>query len=322
MPEFVLSLVVTIAAAPLVIHVLLKHGLLDMPNHRSSHVTPVPRGGGIAVLAGVLAGLILASTREQNVPWLAISGAVALAVVGFADDRGALGAAPRLAAQLVVGVLVGISAGGGWWIAAGTICIPVAVNVVNFMDGINGITGVNIASWGFVAMAVGLSQGVSSLAVIGAVTAGSSAAFLPWNAPVARLFLGDVGSYLLGSLVGIGVLIGIQQTTSALVIVAPLSIYLADTSIVLLRRGLRREPLMVAHRQHVYQRLVSEVGIPHSGVAAITVVLALIITVAWVPRSPLIGVPVTALVLAAYLGSPAALRHALTRYFPQRSENC
>src|SRR5665647_2475335 len=177
MAEFLVSFAVAMTAAPLVLRVMLQRGVLDVPNHRSSHVTPVPRGGGVACLAGVLAGLALASLRHQDVPWIAVSGAVFLALVGFADDQGALAAAPRLVAQVAVGTLVGVTAGGGWWILAGMICIPVAVNVVNFMDGINGITSLNIAAWGFVAMAIGYAQHESSLVVIGAVTAGATTAF-------------------------------------------------------------------------------------------------------------------------------------------------
>jgi UDP-N-acetylmuramyl pentapeptide phosphotransferase/UDP-N-acetylglucosamine-1-phosphate transferase len=287
---------------------MLQRGVLDIPNHRSSHIIPVPRGGGIACLAGVLGGLALASTQHQDVPWLAVSGAVLLAIVGFTDDRGALAAAPRLGAQVAVGALVGVALGGGWWVLAGVICLPVVVNVVNFMDGINGITSLNIAAWGFVAMAVGYAQGEMSLMVIGAVTAGSATAFLPWNAPVARLFLGDIGSYLLGAMVGIGILIGALQTSSVVVLLAPLSIYLADTCTVLLRRALRREQLMTAHRQHVYQRLVSEAGMSHSAVAAATAVLGVVITLAWVPGPPLVGLPVMMVVLATYLASPALAR--------------
>ena len=314
-----MSFAVAMTAAPLVLRVMLHRGVLDVPNHRSSHVTPVPRGGGVACLAGVLAGLALASARHQDVPWLAVSGAVCLAIVGFADDRGALAAAPRLGAQIAVGALVGVTVGGGWWILAGIICIPVAVNVVNFMDGINGITSLNMAAWGFVAMAVGYAQHEPSLMVIGAVTAGSTTAFLPWNAPVARLFLGDVGSYLLGALVGIGILIGASQTSSVVVLLAPLSIYLADTGTALVRRALRGEQLMTAHRQHVYQRLVSEAGMSHSTVAAVTFVLALVITLAWVPGSPLLGVPVTLVVLATYLASPAALARTVVQPRRQRT---
>jgi len=307
MAELLVSFAVAMSTAPLVLRVMRQRGVLDIPNHRSSHVTPVPRGGGVACLAGVLAGLALASVRHQDVPWLAVSGAVCLAIVGFADDRGALAAAPRLGAQIAVGTLVGVTAGGGWWILAGMICIPVAVNVVNFMDGINGITSLNVAAWGIVAMAVGYAQHESSLVVIGAVTAGSTTAFLPWNAPVARLFLGDVGSYFLGALVGIGILIGAHQTSSVVVLLAPLSIYLADTGTVLVRRAIRGERLMTAHRQHVYQRLVSDAGMSHSAVAAVTVVLALVVTLSWVPGSPLVGIPVTLVVVAAYVASPAAL---------------
>ena len=311
MPEFLVSFTVTMTAAPLVLRVLLRRGVLDVPNHRSSHRTPVPRGGGVACLFGVLAGLLVASTLDHDVYWLAMSGAVFLAFVGFLDDRSSIAAAPRLGAQLAAGALIGGTVGGGWWILAGMICIPVAVNVVNFMDGINGITGLNVAAWGFVAMAVGYVHGEPSLVVIGAVTAGSTAAFLPWNAPIARLFLGDVGSYLLGAMVGIGIMIGAHQTSSLVVLLAPLSVYLADAGTVLLRRALRGEPLMIAHRQHVYQRLVSEAGMSHSTVAGVTVALALVVTLAWVPGSPFLGVPVTLAVLAAYLASPAALGRSM-----------
>lgn len=141
------------------------------------------------------------------------------------------------------------------------------------------------------------------------VTTGSTTAFLPWNAPVARLFLGDVGSYLLGALVGIGVVIGASQMSSVVVLLAPLSIYVASTGTALVRRALRGEQL--THRQQVYQRLVSETGMSHSTVAAVTVVLAVVITLAWVPGSPLLGVPLTLTVLATYLASPAALAHTV-----------
>jgi UDP-GlcNAc:undecaprenyl-phosphate/decaprenyl-phosphate GlcNAc-1-phosphate transferase len=305
--ELLVSFAVAMAAAPMVLQGLVQHGVLDVPNDRSSHVTPVPRGGGIACLAGVLAGLTVASALGHEVPWLAVSGAFVLACVGFADDQGALAAAPRLGAQLAVGALVGASIGGGWWILAGMVCIPVAVNVVNFMDGINGITGLNVAAWGFVAIAVGYVHGEPSLVVIGAVTAGSTAAFLPWNAPIARLFLGDVGSYLLGALVGIGVVIGAHQTPSVAVLLAPMSIYLVDTSTVLVRRALHREHLMIAHRQHVYQRLVDEAGMSHTFVALLTVALAMMITVAWIPGSAQLGVPVTLVILTIYFTLPAII---------------
>jgi len=306
MPELLVSFAVALAAAPAVMRAMLRYGVLDMPNSRSSHITPVPRGGGVACLAGVLAASAVASARHQDVPWLAIMGAILLAVVGFADDHGTLAPAPRLAAQMAVGALVGATAGGGWWILAGVICIPVAVNVVNFMDGINGITGLNMVAWGIVAMAVGYAQHEPSLVVIGAVTAGSTAAFLPWNLPVARLFLGDVGSYLLGALVGIGIIIGAHQTSSVVVLIAPLAIYLADTGTALVRRTIRGEPLMTAHREHAYQRLVSEAGMSHGLVAGVTVTFAVTITLAWVPGSVLLSVPVTLLILAIYLALPMA----------------
>jgi UDP-N-acetylmuramyl pentapeptide phosphotransferase/UDP-N-acetylglucosamine-1-phosphate transferase len=306
-PELLVSFAITMAAVPLVLRLLLRRGVLDIPNHRSSHATPVPRAGGIACMAGILAGLAVASARHQDVPWLAVSGAVVLAIVGFADDRATLAPALRLSAQIAVGALVGVTAGGGWWILVGIVCISIAVNVVNFMDGINGITSLNIAVWGFVALAVGYAHHESSLMVVGAVTAGSTTAFLPWNAPIAKLFLGDVGSYLLGTLVGIGIIIGTRQTPSLMVLLAPLSIYLADTGATLSRRALLGEHLMTAHREHVYQRLVSEAGVSHTAVACLTAVLGLVITLAWVPGLPIVGIPVTLVVVGTYLVSPVLL---------------
>jgi UDP-N-acetylmuramyl pentapeptide phosphotransferase/UDP-N-acetylglucosamine-1-phosphate transferase len=306
-PELLVSFAITMAAVPLVLRMMLRRGVLDVPNHRSSHVSPVPRAGGLACLAGVLAGLAVASAQHRDVPWVAVTGAAFLAVVGFADDRGTLAPGPRLAAQIAAGALVGVTAGGGWWILVGIVCISAAVNVVNFMDGINGITSLNIAVWGFAALAVGSAHHEPSLMAVGAVTAGSTMAFLPWNAPVAKLFLGDVGSYLLGALVGIGIVIGARHTPSLMVLLAPLSIYLADTGVTLARRALRGEHLMTAHREHVYQRLVSEAGMSHTAVAGLTAGLALVITVAWVPGLPIAGLPVTLVVIVAYLASPALL---------------
>lgn len=145
MPSLFLSIAVTLAMAPLVRHLLLRRGVIDVPNQRSSHSVPVPRGGGIACLAGAAAGVVLAAIVHDDVPWLALGGVALLALVGYVDDRGTLDPAPRLGAQIAVGALVASAFGGAFWILAGAVCLPVLVNAVNFMDGINGITGLNIA---------------------------------------------------------------------------------------------------------------------------------------------------------------------------------
>lgn len=307
MLALVVSVVATFSAAPLARLFLLRRGVLDVPNHRSSHVVPVPRGGGLACVVGALAGLGTASVFHQQVPWVAIAGALVLAGVGYADDRGALAPVPRLGAQIAVGAMIGSAAGGVGAILAGAVCVPVVVNAVNFMDGINGITSLNMAAWGAVAMAVGYVQGADAVVVIGAVTAGAAIGFLPWNAPIARLFLGDVGSYFFGALVAIGVVTGAGVSTSAILLVAPLTIYLADTGVSLVRRALRGESLLTAHREHVYQRLVDEAHLSHLTVAVTTATLSVLTAAVWVPHSMALGTALTLLLVIVYLASPAIL---------------
>lgn len=156
-------------------------------------------------------------------------------------------------------------------------------------------------------MAVGFARPAPVLVVIGAATAGSALGFLPWNAPKARLFLGDVGSYFFGALVTLGIIAGAHRTPMELILIAPLAIYLADTGYTLLKRAVRRQPLLAAHREHVYQRLVNEAGLPHLSVALGTALLALIITAAWVPGSIPLGLVTTLVVVAAYLSLPSLL---------------
>lgn len=302
---FLTSLAVTLSLSPLVRVALLRHGVLDVPNERSSHAVAVPRGGGIACLGGAMAGLILAEVLGYEVPWLAVVGALLLAGIGYLDDRMQLPPVLRLGAQILGGGIVGLAVGGAGWVLLGALVMPVLVNAVNFMDGINGITSLNIAAWGGVAMLVGSTQGSLMLVAIGAAAAGSALGFLPWNAPKARLFLGDVGSYLFGAMIAIGIVAGAHETSEAVILVAPLTLYLADTGAALVKRAIRRESLMTAHREHVYQRLVNDAGLSHITVASGTVVLSLAITAAWVPGSILFGIAVTVFVVSAYLVAPA-----------------
>lgn len=248
--------VVTWAAAPVVRSALRAADVLDRPTHRSSHSLPVPRGGGVACALGVLAGGILAR-REGG----GLTGRQALAVgvlttTGLADDIHGLPAAVRLAVQ----VAAGWGAGRGGADVTGALAFPVIVNVVNFMDGINGITGLTALAWGV----TGAGGGAPTVA---ALVAGAAAGFLPWNLPGGQLFLGDSGSYLFGSLIGSGVL-STSSAREAQRLLVPLLPYLADAGLTLCRRHLHGEPLLVAHREHAYQRLVHEAGLSHAQVAA------------------------------------------------------
>lgn len=311
------SLAVTSASVPLVRVLLVRQGLLDLPNRRSSHHSPTPRGAGLACLFGVLTALALSQVTGRSVPWSAVAPAVILALIGLADDRASLSAGLRLAGQALAGCLLGLAVGGGWFVLAGALLAPLVVNVVNFMDGINGITGLSAAAWGLTAWVVAVGAAIPALAVIGAVTAGSALGFLPWNAPTARVFLGDVGSYLFGGLVAAGLMVGWSSGAPPLVLAAPLALYVADTGVVLLRRLLRGDPLMQAHREHVYQRLVSTSGLPHLTVASLVAVLALLVTVTWASTPWYAASAVTVLVCGLYLAAPSTwasrARHHLSQ---------
>jgi UDP-N-acetylmuramyl pentapeptide phosphotransferase/UDP-N-acetylglucosamine-1-phosphate transferase len=275
---------------------LVRGGVVDRPNHRSSHSVTTARGGGVACLVGVAAGGLVA---HGDTPWVAIAVAAVLAVVGFADDVATLPAGLRLVLQLLCGGALGLALGGGWGlVVAAVVVLPTVVNIVNFMDGINGITGFTMTLWGATAMVLGTTHDSRALAIVGAVTAGAALGFLPYNIPVARLFLGDAGSYLFGALVSVGLLLAWQVGAPVAVAVAPLGLHLFDTGLTVARRAVAGESLMVAHRQHLYQRLVLRLS--HVKVSLIFVTLALLTTLAW-SVGLVVGAVGTVLALGTYL---------------------
>jgi len=296
----VVSFAVTLASVPLIRRLMLHTRLLDVPNHRSSHTFATPRGGGIACLLGVLSAAVIVAALGRQVPCVALMAAAGLGIIGFADDHRSLPAVPRLLAQSLAGMAVGTAVGGFWWAGVGAVVLPMVVNMINFMDGINGITGLHVGLWGLTAFWVGSQHGVSSLIVLGAVAAGSSLGFLPWNAPRAKIFLGDVGSYLMGGLVGAGILYGGAHGTSTALVLAPMTLYFVDTVATLLRRVRRGAPVLEAHREHIYQQLTSDAGYPHVAVSVGVVVLAAMITGAWLLH-PAVGAVATVFISVLYL---------------------
>jgi len=305
------ALLITAGSAPLVRRVLLRRRLLDVPNARSSHSAPVARGGGIACALGMATAAVTAQVAGGAVRWDVLGAGLALGLVGFADDRYRLSALPRLGAQVLVGAVLGWSLGGVGGAMAGALLMAVVVNVVNFMDGINGITALTVAVAGLTAVYAGGRYDSPELAILGALTAGSALGFLPWNAPRATLFLGDVGSYLFGALLAGTLMIGVTEGAPVPLLAAPLALYLLDAGVALLRRAARREHLAVAHREHIYQRLVDTFTVPHLAVALAMAVLSAVVVAAWAADVMWFGVLVTLVVGGLYLGSVGLLRGRL-----------
>lgn len=263
---------------------LLVRYALARPNARSSHTEPTPQGGGIAVIAATLAvtGLLLASpevTRDVLVLGFA---AVVLALVGAVDDIRPLPAALRLVLQfLAVGALVASIDGRlmpGLPLAAERVLAVIAgvwfVNLVNFMDGLDWMT---VAETVPVAAALALFGGFGFLSpaafLVAAALLGAVLGFAPFNRPVARLFLGDVGSLPLGLILAWLLYRLALEGGSAAALLLPLY-YAADATLTLIRRSARREPVWEAHRSHFYQRATTN-GLSVTGVVGRVFVLNL-----------------------------------------------
>jgi UDP-N-acetylmuramyl pentapeptide phosphotransferase/UDP-N-acetylglucosamine-1-phosphate transferase len=248
--------------------------ILDHPNERSLHQTPVPRTGGLGVLVGVvLAGATSAALGALPVGWLWIAAALILVgAISFLDDRAEVPRRWRLAAHFAAaGLLV---AGGVLWTnldlplahwhlpaalaLALTACYVVwMINLYNFMDGMDGFAG-GMTVFGFGALAVlGWRGGDPGYASLAAGVAAAGAGFLTSNFPPARIFLGDAGSSTLGLLAAALSLLGAQRGLFPLWVAwLAFSPFIVDATWTLLRRLVRGERLWEAHRSHHYQRLV------------------------------------------------------------------
>ncbi len=278
---FFVSVFLSAGSVRLLIPVLRRTDILDRPNERSSHTAPTPRGAGLAIVP-VTAGLwtAIAVARGDGLDtllgWTAMS-ALLLCALSWIDDLVGLSPIVRLGSHiLVVAVLLASQADDvfyfqGWfpfWVdhlLAGLVWVWF-INLFNFMDGIDGISGVETASigLGLVTLAV-MIPALTYIALPAAVLAGAAAGFLLFNWHPAKIFLGDSGSVPLGLLLGWLLLELAAAGHWAAAVILPLY-YLADATITLIRRLLRGEKIWQAHRQHFYQRAVAR-GHSHGRVA-------------------------------------------------------
>jgi UDP-GlcNAc:undecaprenyl-phosphate/decaprenyl-phosphate GlcNAc-1-phosphate transferase len=265
----------TALLTPLVIAALRRFRVIDVPTERSSHSGFIPRGGGLAVAVGAVAGLLLSGSGDASSLTTLLVAVSILAIVGMIDDLRTLEVFPRLGAQLVGALLClpwllqNLSAPWGWRVLlAGLAVVWVMgyVNAFNFMDGINGIASLTTIVTGVTFFFVGQSTDTRLVSVCGLVVAAAALGFLPYNFPNARVFLGDVGSYFLGGWIAFTVLVGLVSEIPPEAVIGPVVIYLADTSFTLVRRIVRGEQWWTSHHEHVYQRLI-ERGWTHTTTA-------------------------------------------------------
>jgi Fuc2NAc and GlcNAc transferase len=252
----------------------LHSGLIDRPNPRSSHSIPTPRGGGLAIVvtsitaAGVLFGLHMLSLPLFAA--LAVGG-LAVAAVGFLDDRRPLPARVRLAVHACAAVwclawlhgLPPIPINGrllhlGWaGYVLGTLAAVWVLNLFNFMDGIDGIAATEAIFVTCAGAVLGSVTGEAPMVpVVSAVVASACAGFLAWNWPPAKMFLGDVGSGYLGYAIAVLAIAAAWDNPVFVWVWLILGgTFFVDATVTLTRRTLRGERLYEAHRSHAYQWL-------------------------------------------------------------------
>jgi len=263
--------------------------LVDLPNARSSHALPTPRGGGIGIVVATLIGWLLFwragfATRPAGTAEFGLAfGAVVVALAGLLDDRRAQPAAIKLGAQAIAAVLalggglvlervalpgIGVVELGPAGYVVSFLWLVGLTNAFNFMDGLDGLaasTAVIAAS--FLAIAAHL-VGDGSTAALAWSLAAASLGFLLLNRPPARIFMGDVGSQFLGfAFAGLGLLLARRAPDGATALVVPLLLFhfLFDTIVTAIARARRGAKLWQAHREHLYQRL-NRSGVGHIGV--------------------------------------------------------
>ena len=244
-----------------------KLSLFDKPNLRSSHKTVTPKGGGIGILAAFFVSSIAFSIPKSF--WIP---AVFISLFSFWGDRSEITPKIRLMFQfaagtiLLIGILMEKQTGIASYVLLPLLAIFVVgtANFYNFMDGINGISGITgIIGFGmiaFYALNYGNNSHLSTLAICLSI---SCVGFLPFNIPKARVFMGDVGSILLGFVFAVMVVYLSKSCLDFVCLAGFLFPFYADELTTMMIRIREGEKLGHPHRRHLYQLLANEYSIQH-----------------------------------------------------------
>lgn len=281
-----LAFIISLSLTGAVRHYALKTGMMDVPNSRSSHTTPTPRGGGIAIVVAVCfisAGLFAFGLSDWEPVAVCFGPGALVALVGYMDDRLNVAARIRILVHFVAAIVtvsltwpwpgVAVMNAGMQALSALVVILGICwmINLYNFMDGIDGLSASEaIFVFGSAAVLVWLSgKDTYWVALLGAAASGA-AGFLWWNSAPARIFMGDVGSGFIGLLIsGFALLTwkeGVLPLATWLIVV---SLFVADSSVTLVRRVIRGDRWYTAHRSHAYQRLARS-ALGHAGVVRLS----------------------------------------------------
>jgi len=330
MSAFAVSLILV----PLVRHYALKANLLDQPGGRKMHVAPVPRLGGVAIFVSVLAALGLVGLWQGQLP-LALTGTIGsptlgmmlggtfIFMLGFWDDLVDLSPKVKLVGQLMAALIAfglgvrieALDLPGSKLLVLNALSLPITVgwlvglpNALNFIDGVDGLAA-GVGVFAAIALAlVALFTTQPDMAMLAALLAGASVAFLVYNLPPARLFMGDSGALFLGFMLASIAIVGVLKTTIVMIL-APLLILgipLTDITFATLRRLAKGQSPFKADADHLHHRLL-RLGLSPGWVSAvfygISIVLGVVVTsyVGLAKEYALIVLGVLALLMSGYL---------------------
>ncbi len=255
----------------------LKNNVIDIPNQRSSHSIPTPRGGGVAIVISFLVGIIFfcltGMVPVSQMLSLFIAGAIT-AVVGFLDDHGHIAARWRLLMHFLAAAaglyflgrfpvidLFGYQFSAGWLgMLFGLVYLAWMLNLYNFMDGINGLASMEAIAFALMSVVVVVFGAPNALAVsqitLLLLLACAALGFIFWNFPSAKIFMGDAGSGFLGITIGLLVLhVALLDGKLFLAEICLLGVFIVDATITLLRRLIGGKKVYEAHASHTYQIL-------------------------------------------------------------------
>ena len=285
-------------------------GLVDLPNKRSSHTIPTAKGGGIGILMGfVLSSLVLEIPASFWLP------ATFLALFSFWGDKVELSPKFRLPVQFVVALIfLAVHLFSDFSSAISSLPFPISLpplavfivataNFYNFMDGINGIAGITgIVGFGLLAFYGYLSGIDSSFITLAICVALACVGFLPFNIPKARVFMGDVGSILLGFVFAGMILWASKSLLDFICLTIFLFPFYADELTTMAVRLKHGEKLTRPHRKHLYQLLANEREIPHWKISLGYGLLQLIVGVSVLIVKPFGGMTVLLLIAVYFSG--------------------
>ena len=289
---FVVAFLVTYVCIPLVKKLATRWGAIDYPSSRRVNRVPIPRLGGLAVCAGVFAALIVEVIGEFWFGWAGyyaspnalqvnhvgvMTGLLIATIVGAVDDVKSLKPLAKLLGQIVAAIIIVCSgvllssianpfASGfihfGWFAYPLTVFYLVAfMDIINLVDGLDGLAGGIVAIAAFTMFIIALGNNRVETAMLSIVLLGATLAFLRFNYSPASIFMGDSGSLLMGSMLGVISLLGVMRSPAIIVLAAPLiiaAIPIADTFFAIVRRIRHHQPIQQADTNHLHHLLLKE----------------------------------------------------------------